>query len=176
MIAIPVATAAGSAPTGFYQQPEFWVAVAFMIVVGFAFRKVSRAIGAALDMRAEGIKSRLDDARKLREDAQALLAEYQRKQRDAMKEAEDIIAHARGEAQRHRKQALAELDDAIARREEQAMSRIAQAEAQAMAEVRNLAVDIAIGSARRMIGRSLTPGQAEVLVDQAIKDLPRHLQ
>ncbi|MEO5373636.1 MAG: hypothetical protein H7840_05085, partial [Alphaproteobacteria bacterium] len=74
----------------FYAQPEFWVAVAFLIVVGFSFRKVTRAIAAALDMRAEKIKAKLDEARSLREEAQALLAEYQRKQRDAMNEAEDI--------------------------------------------------------------------------------------
>lgn len=160
----------------FYAQPEFWVAVAFFIVVGFSMRKVSSAIATALDMRAEKIKFKLDEARTLREDAQALLAEYQRKQRDAAKEAEAIVAHARDEAQRHKREAAAEMDLAIKRREAQAMARITQAEAQAMAEVRNLAVDIAIGATRQLIAQNMTAAQADSLVDQAIVDLPAKIQ
>lgn len=160
----------------FYTAPEFWVAVAFLIVVGFAFRKVTRAVAAALDMRAEKIKAKLDEARNLREDAQSLLAEYQRKQRDAMNEAEDILAHARAEAQRHKKEAVAEIEVAIKRREAQAMARIAQAESQAMAEVRNMAVDIAIAASQKLIADTLTVAQADALIDQTIRDLPRKLQ
>jgi F-type H+-transporting ATPase subunit b len=83
-----------------FHDPEFWVLVAFVIVVVVGFIKLGPGIGKALDDRAERIKSELDEARRLREDAQKTLAEYQRKQRDALKEAEAIIAHAKAEAER----------------------------------------------------------------------------
>ena len=156
----------------FYMQAEFWVAIAFFIVVGFFARKVSSAIAVALDLRADKIRTRLEDARKLREDAQSLLADYQRRQRDAIKEAEGIVAHAREEAQRHKREAATALDEAIKRREAQAKTRIAQAEAQAMADVRNLAVDIAIGAARQLIAQNLTPDQADALIERDTADLP----
>ena len=160
----------------FYIHAEFWVAVAFVIVIGTAFKRVVRGVGAALDMRAEKIKAKLDDVRHLREEAQQLLAEYQRKQRDALKEAEDILAHARLEAERQKKEALAALEEAIRRRESQALGRIAQAETQAIAEVRNLAVDIALAAAQRIMAHHLDRERAENLVDQAIADLPHRLQ
>jgi len=160
----------------FYTHAEFWVAVAFAIVVGTAFKRVVRGVGAALDMRAEKIKSKLDDARHLREEAQQLLAEYQRKQRDAMKEAEDILVHARSEAERQKKEALAALEEAIRRRESLALGRIAQAETQAIAEVHDLVVDIAITTAQRIMADHLDQERAVSLVDQAIADLPHRLQ
>ncbi|MBF0095064.1 MAG: F0F1 ATP synthase subunit B [Alphaproteobacteria bacterium] len=160
----------------FYAQPEFWVAVSFLIVVGFAARKVITAVTSALDMRSEKIKTRLEEAQSLREDAQGLLAEYQRKQRDALKEAEAIVVHAREEAQRHKREAAAELEEAIKRREAQAMIRIAQAEAQAMADVRNLAIDIAVGAAYRLIEQNLTDQQADALVERAIAELPASIR
>lgn len=170
------ADAAHAAAHGaFYTEPHFWVDVAFILVVALAFKPVSRAIAAALDARSAKIKSRLDEAHKLREEAQEMLATYQRKQRDAMKEAEEIIAHAKSEAERLAKQAAKDLEVSMKRREQMAMDRIAQAEAQAVREVQNLAVDVAIGAAQKVIGESLSAAQTGSLVDNAIKDLPGKL-
>ena len=170
------ADAAHAAAHGaFYQEAHFWVDLAFLLVVVLAWRPVSRAIAAALDARAAKIKARLDEAHKLREEAQELLATYQRKQRDAMKEAEEIIAHAKSEAERLAKQAAKDLEASMKRREQMAMDRIAQAEAQAVKEVQNLAVDVAIGAAQKVIGDSLSATQTGALVDGAIKELPAKL-
>lgn len=169
------ATGAGAHAVPFYADAAFWVGVAFFLVVALAFKPVSRALGAGLDARAAKIKARLDEAHKLREDAQELLATYQRKQRDAMKEAEDIIAHAKVEAERLSAQAAKDLDEALKRREAQAMDRIAQAEAQAMKEVQNLAVDVAINAARQVMAASISADQAAQLVTNAIGELPKKL-
>ena len=159
----------------FYTEAHFWVDLAFVLVVALAWRPVSRAIVAALDARAAKIKSRLDEAHKLREEAQEMLATYQRKQRDAMKEAEEIIAHAKSEAERLAQQAAKDLDVSMKRREQMALDRIAQAEAQAVKEVKNLAVDVAIGAAQKVIGEALSAVQTASLVDGAIKELPAKL-
>lgn len=159
----------------FYVQAEFWVAMAFFAVVGLSFRRVGGAIVAGLDMRSQKIKARIDEAYRLREESQEMLATYQRKQEAAMHEAEEILAHARAEAQRLSEQAARDLDEQLKRREQQALDRIAQAEAQALREVRGQAVDIAIAATRRVIAESLTKTQANALVDSAIKDLPDQL-
>ncbi|CAA7618517.1 ATP synthase subunit b [Candidatus Terasakiella magnetica] len=180
MISSAYAAAAGGAAAAahhgpFYTEAHFWVDVAFILVVALAYRPVSRAIAAALDARAAKIKSRLDEAHKLREEAQEMLAAYQRKQRDAMKEAEEIIAHAKAEAERLAKQSAKDLEVAMKRREQMAMDRISQAEAQAVREVQNTAIDVAMAAAQKVIGQSLSAAQANGLVDSAIKDLPSKL-
>ncbi|OFX12783.1 MAG: F0F1 ATP synthase subunit B [Alphaproteobacteria bacterium RIFOXYD12_FULL_60_8] len=159
----------------FYETAPFWVAVAFLIVVGAAFKKVSRALTNGLDVRAAKIKSTLDEARQLREDAQALLAEYQRKQRDALKEAEEILTVAKEESKRLKAKAKKDMEETVKRREKQALDRIAQAEAQATAEVRNLVVNIAISATRTVIAESLTAAQADSLIDESIKGLSKKL-
>jgi len=159
----------------FYADPHLWVSIAFFLVVAFGWKPVSRAITTALDARAAKIKARLDEANKLREDAQEMLATYRRKQRDAMKEAEEIIAHAKAEAQRLAEQAAKDLEESLARREKAAVERIAAAEAEALREVKNLAVDVAVNAARQVLAQSITPEQAGKLVDAAIGELPRKL-
>lgn len=175
MISTAYAAAAADAhhAVPFYADAAFWVGVSFFTVVILAFRPVVGAIGAALDGRAAKIKARLDEAHKLREDAQELLATFQRKQRDAMKEAEEIIAHAKAEAERLSKQAAKDLEEALKRRETQALERISQAESQALKEVQNLAVDVAVNAARSVMSQSLSDAQKAALVDSAIQDLPR---
>ncbi|WP_425545060.1 F0F1 ATP synthase subunit B [Caenispirillum bisanense] len=158
-----------------YATAEFWVAASFLLVILAFAKPVLRAITAGLDTRADQIRTKLEEARKLREDAQALLAEYQRKQRDALSEAEDIIAHAKEEAERIRAEAEVALADSIARREKQAMERIANAEAEAMRQVRNQAVDIAVAAASRLLQDNLPADRADALVDQTIRDLPAKL-
>lgn len=167
--------AEGAHHAAFYATADFWVAVAFLLVVAALARPVGRGVTAALDTRAGQIKSKLEEARKLREDAQSLLAEYQRKQRAAMSDAEDIIAHAKAEAERLRVEAEQALEESIQRREKQAMDRIAHAEAEAMRQVRNQAVDIAIAAAGKLLQDNLPADKANALVDQTIKDLPSKL-
>ncbi|WP_119462115.1 F0F1 ATP synthase subunit B [Rhodospirillaceae bacterium SYSU D60014] len=157
------------------QDPRFWVAVAFVIFVVLVARPAGRMIGGNLDSRSSRIKAELDEARKLREEAQSLLADYQRKQRDALKEAEDVLAHAVAEAERMQREASANLDAALARRERMAMDKIAQAEAQAIADVRNRAVDVAIGATTRLLSDTIDAHQAGALVDSAITDLSKQL-
>ena len=158
-----------------FQAAEFWVAVAFFIFLFFAFRPAAKALTAMLDDRADKIRQELEEAQRLREDAQATLASYQRRQRDALKEAEDIIAHAREEAERLRLHAAADLDSSMKRREAQAMDKIAQAEALALQEVKSLTVDLAIAASGRLIAENMDAAQSAKLVDAAIADLPRNL-
>jgi len=155
----------------FYQDPAFWVAVAFVLVIAMVFRPVAKSVAATLDARAAKIRTQIEEARKLREDAQALLAEYQRKQRDAMAEAEKIIAQARQDAARLKIDAEKDLENAIARRKQQALDRIAQTEAQAVAEVRNTAVDVAMAAAEKLIQSGLDPAKKQALADKAISEL-----
>jgi len=175
MISAAYAAEGSAHAVPFYADPTFWVAMAFIVVVGLAIRPVLRAVTAGLDSRAEGIKSKLDEARRLREDAQALLAEYQRKQRDALQEAEGIVAHARSEAERMKKEAKAQLEASVKRREQQAQQRIEQAEQQAIAQVRNLAVDIAMQATAKVISERMTAEKANALIDESIQILPEKL-
>jgi F-type H+-transporting ATPase subunit b len=159
-----------------FTTAEFWVAIALAIFLFFVARRAYRIIVIALDDRAEKIKNRIDEAGRLAEEAQALLASYERKQRDAAEEAEAIIAGARREAERLSADAKEDLERALRRREAQAMERIAQAEAAAIAEVRARAVDVAMEATRRLMAERLTPQQADGLIDAAIAELPKKLQ
>lgn len=150
---------------------EFWVLIAFLILVGALFKKVSAVLTGGLDARAARIKAQLDEAEKLREDAQSLLAEYQRKHRAASREAEAILARAKSESQRMREQAQADLEQALERRKQQALEKIAQAEAEALSEVRNQAVDLALAASARLLAENLDEAGAARLVDEAIKDV-----
>lgn len=175
MISVAYAADAAHHAVPFYADAAFWVGVAFFLVAGLAFKPVFRALGAGLDARAAKIKARLDEAARLREEAQEMLATYQRKQRDAMKEAEEIIAHAKAEAERLAQQAAKDLDASLKRREAQAMDRITQAEAAALREVQNVAVEVAISAARDVLASSISADQAAKLVDKAIAELPQKL-
>lgn len=161
---------------GPFQDPAFWVGVAFVAFIGFLiWKKVPKLIADALDKRADGIRTQLDEARALREEAQALLAEYQRKQRDAEQEAEKILEHAREEALRISTEAKASLEASIERRTQLAQDKIAQAEAAAVKEVQAVAVDIATNTARKLIRDEMSRDKADELTGQVIKDLPGHL-
>jgi F-type H+-transporting ATPase subunit b len=156
-------------------SPEFWVAVAFVIFVAVAFKKVRDGLNSALDGRSARIKAQLDEAQSLREDAQALLAEYQRKQRGAGDEAKAFVEHAKLEAARSREQAQEDLEKAIQRREQQALEKIEQAEAAALKEVRDQAVDLAIAATAQLLSESAAAEKGEALVDDAIAELPEKL-
>ncbi|HMA14742.1 MAG: F0F1 ATP synthase subunit B [Bacteroidota bacterium] len=156
-------------------DPTFWVAVAFVVFAALMVWKVRRPMLDALDARAERIRTELDEAQRLREEAQKALAEYKRKQRDAAKEAEDLLANARHEAELLRRQAAEDLKETLARREKAAIEKIAQAEAQALQEVRAQAVDIAIAATAKLLSENVDPQRDQSIVDQAIKDLGRKL-
>jgi F-type H+-transporting ATPase subunit b len=156
-------------------SPEFWVLVAFIGFFALAWKPLGRAIAGGLDSRSARIKSDLEEAARLREEARTLLASYERKSRDAMKEAEEILVHARVEAQRMSTQAQAELERSIARREQLALQWIAQAEADALREVRSKAVDLAIAATAKILSEKLDSARADALIDAAIKELPRKL-
>ena len=154
----------------------FWVGAAFVLFVGIlVYLKVPGMLTGALDERAKKISNDLDQARELREEAQVLLATYQRKQRDALKEAEEIIAHAKEEAMREAEQAEKKLEEAVARRQQAALNKIALAEAQAENEVRDTAIEIAIAAATAVVAQQVRGDRADALVDTAIQDLRRLL-
>jgi F-type H+-transporting ATPase subunit b len=167
-----------SEESGWYQtleNPHTWVYLAFFIFVALAGPKIWRALAQMLDRRSLKIKADLDEAQKLKDEAQALLAEYQRKQRDAMREAEEIIANAKGLAQRQIKDAGKKLEENLARREKASLEKIAQAEAQALAEVRREAVDVATAAAARVIQSQIDGARGSALIDQAIAEVEKKL-
>ncbi len=157
------------------QYPTYWVAVAFVIIVGLTFKKIRDTVVNVLDARAERIKAQLDEARQLREEAQSTLAEYQRRRRDAAGEAAAIVEHAKTEAARQREQAAADLGQALKRREQLALDRISQAEAEALEEVRDQAVDLAIAATAHLLAGTLDEARSGRLIDAAIGELPGKL-
>src|SRR5712675_2815333 len=133
-------------------EPETWVAIAFVILmVLFAYLGIHRTVLKALDHRGERIKAELDDARRLKEEAAKLLAEYKTKRASAEREAEEIIAGARADAERIAAEAKTKMEDFVARRTKTAESKIALAEAQALADVRAAAADAAITAASTIL-------------------------
>jgi F-type H+-transporting ATPase subunit b len=151
---------------------EFWVAVAFFIFLGIlVYMKVPAMLTKALDERAEVIRKELDEARRLREEAQDLLADYQRKQREAEIEAQQIIEQARREADGLKAEGERNMREALARRSRLAEEKIARAEAQALAEVRAAAVDAAAAAAESIVRSKVSSGLGAGLVDQSIRDL-----
>ncbi len=150
---------------------EFWVGAAFVVFVALVGKKLYGMITENLDKRAEAIRKELDEAVRLREEAQTLLAGYQRKQRAAADEAEAILEQAKAEAARLREDAARDLALSLERRAAQAEAKIAQAESQAVAEVRALAVDVAVAAARRLIADNLDPAGAAKLNDAAIAEV-----
>src|SRR5688572_7760466 len=142
--------------------PEFWVAVAFvLLLVGFAYLGVHKTAIKALDNRSERIKNELDEARRLKDEAAALLAEYKKKRETAEHEALDIVEAARSEAERLAAEGKAKLEEFVARRTQMAETKIAQAEAQALADVRAAAADAAVTAAAKVLSSSVKGDAAE---------------
>lgn len=156
-------------------DPAFWVALAFIIAVLVLFKPAGKMIVGGLDKRSDRIRDELDEARRLREEAQELLASYERKQREAEKEAEGIVAHAKEEAERLSRRAAAELEAQVARRRQQALDRIGQAESDAVREVRAAAVDLALKATRKLLAEKIGEEQQSKLVDEAIAEIGKRL-
>lgn len=154
----------------------FWAFVSLVLFIGLiAYLKVPGKIGAALDKRADTIAKELEEARKLREEAQGLLAEYQRKRREAELEAEAIVAEAKVEAERLTSEANEALEEMIERRTKAAERKIEQAEGQAIAEVRAKAADIAVAAAREILSKTVDGKVADDLLAKSIKEVESRL-
>jgi F-type H+-transporting ATPase subunit b len=158
--------------TGVLGDPEFWVLIAALLFVALVWKRARETVVGSLDTRAARIRSELDAAVQLREEAERALAEYQAKQREGAAEAEAIVAHARAEAERIAAQSLRDLEESSRRRELLGRERIAQEQAKAVAEIRATAVDIAIAASRRVIAASLDEKRGAAMIDQAIAALP----
>jgi F-type H+-transporting ATPase subunit b len=160
---------------GLFGDPEFWVLVAAVVFVAVVWKRARQSVVGSLDSRAARIRAELEAAVQLREEAERTLVEYQAKQREAAAEAEAIIAHARAEAERVAAQSQRDIAETLRRRELLAQERIAQEQAKALAEIRAIAVDIAISASRRVIAASLDQRRGAALIDHAISELPRQL-
>lgn len=159
-----------------FAEPEFWVAVAFVIFVGvLVYVGVPKLVTKALDDRAKRVQDELDEARRLKEEAQKLLAEYKAKQRQADDEAAAIIAGAKAEAERFAAEAKAKMEEFVARRAKMAETKIAQAEAQAVADVRAAAADAAVSAAEKILTDSVKGKVADDLLARGIGDVKTKL-
>ena len=159
-----------------FAEPEFWVAVAFVILMGlFAYLGVHRTMLTTLDHRSDRIKAELDDARRLKDEAAKLLAEYQARHASAEREARNIIDSAKAEAERIASEAKAKLEDFVARRTKTAESKIALAEAQAVADVRSAAANAAVTAASTILSQSVKGGVADDLLAKGIAEVRQKL-
>jgi F-type H+-transporting ATPase subunit b len=157
-------------------EAEFWVAVAFFLFLGvLVYFGAHNHVLNGVDDRRNRIRAELDEARRLKEEAQALLAQYQRKQREAEQEAAAIVAGARAEAERLAAEAKAKMEDYVARRAKMAETKIAQAEAQALADVRAAAADAAVAAAERVLRDNVKGEVADQLIARGIGDLKSSL-
>jgi F-type H+-transporting ATPase subunit b len=160
----------------FILEPEFWVAVSFFIFLGgIIYLGVHKKLAAALDARAAAIAKELEEAKHLREEAEKVLADYKRKQGDAAKKVEAIIALAKKEAEELAAETRSSMTEHFERRMKLAEDKIARAEAEALREVRIAAADAAVAAAQSVIKAKLTPETAGKLVAQGIDALKTKL-
>jgi len=153
-------------------ETENWVALGFLCFLGLlAYLGAHRKIIEGIDARRNRIKAELDDARRLREEAQALLVEFERKGREAETEAAAIVASARAEAERMAVEAKARTEEFVARRTKMAEAKIAQAESQALADVRSAAAEAAVAAAEKILAVSAKGKVAEDLLLRGIEDI-----
>jgi F-type H+-transporting ATPase subunit b len=159
-----------------FSEPEFWVAVAFVVLMGvFIYIGVPGVVAKALDHRAERIKQELDDAKRLKDEAAALVADYRARRASAEREAQDIVSAAKSEAERIASEAKTKLEDFVARRTKSAESKIALAEAQAVADVRAAAAEAATTAATQIMKGSVTGSVADSLLAKGIQDIREKL-
>jgi len=167
---------AAAAGTPWYLDSKFWVALPIVLFIAFVIYKGAlRALVKTLDDRAEDIRTNLDEARRLREEAQALLASYHRKQKEAETLAGDIVEQARKDAESMAAQSRKDLADRLERRAAQAEARIETAEAQALAEVKAKAADMALNAAETLMKGDLTAAQKSALVKDGITQMGKAL-
>jgi F-type H+-transporting ATPase subunit b len=157
-------------------EAEFWVAAAFVLFLGvLGYFRVHKTLVDGLDQRTARIKAELDEARRLKDEAHALLAAYKNKQHEAEQEAEAIIAGAKAEAERIAAEAKTKIEDLLSRRTKMAESKIAQAEAQAVADVRAAAADAAVAAAEKILSKTVNGKLADDLINKGVEDLKSKL-
>lgn len=153
-------------------DPAVWAALAFVAFLALLYyKKVHRTVFDALDNRAEGIQNEINQARKLKEEAQTILADYQQKQQNADQDAQEIIEQAKREAQAFETESKASLADMLERRMKSAETKIAQSELQAMNEIKQLSAKIAVLGAEKMLRENANGDMNKALVDSAIAEL-----
>lgn len=161
---------AASGPFFSLRNTDFVVLIAFIVFVGvLIYFKVPEKIGGMLDARAEGIRNDLDEARALREEAQTVLAQFERKQREVSEQADLIVAQAKTDAEAAAEQAKVDLAKSIERRLQAAEDQIASAEANAVKEVRDSAINVAVAAAASVIGKGMNDADAAAMIDDSIK-------
>ena len=162
--------------TAFYLDPAFWVAVCVLLFLGLlVWKGAFKAMGKSLDERAVKIKDELDEARRLREEAQALLASYQRKQKEAEEQAEGIIQQARKDAESMAARSRADLKERLERRATQAEAKIENAEKQALVEVRARAAEVAVAAAKDLMKGNMTTADHSNLIKDGIAGIGKAL-
>jgi len=167
LAASPVAAATG--PFVSLRNTDFIVTLAFILFIGVLFYfKVPALIGGMLDKRADGIKSDLDEARALRDEAQKLFESYERKQKEVQAQSARIVATARDEAMAFAAKAKEDLAASIARRVRTAQDQIVSAEAAVVRDVRDRAISVAIKAASDVIAAQMTATKGDALIDSAI--------
>ncbi len=154
-----------------FLDTHLWLAFSFIIFVIVAFRMGKESVLSGLDGKIESIRNEIKTAEDLRIEAQELLAQYQRKQRDAMNESQQIIENAREHAEKIREQAKKELKDSMARREEQLKERLARIEEAAMQDIQAHAANLATQATMEMIARSIDAAKHKELLDESIKNV-----
>ncbi|MBC26157.1 MAG: F0F1 ATP synthase subunit B [Rhodospirillaceae bacterium] len=152
-------------------DPTAWVAVSFFLFVLAVFRPAKKAILSGLDKKIDQIKAEIEEAQELREEAEALLASYHRKQREALQEAEAIVSRAQDDATRLRREAEGSIEAALKRQEELATEKISQLEAAAISRIRNTAVEIAMDATEKVLGDRLTGKKGKELAENSIAEL-----
>ena len=158
----------------FFSQPASWTLVAFIIFVAIAiYLKAPSMIGKLLDEQIERVKKELSDAIELKEEANALLAEYERKKEDAEKEAEIIIANAKERAKNYEQSALAKSEEIIKRQEAQSVEKINQAEIQAMSKIRRSIIEKSIDSAEKLVSEKISSKKSDQIFTDSLKDLDK---
>lgn len=175
LMASPALAATGK-PFFSLANTDFIVTIGFLIFIGvLVYFKVPTLLMGMLDKRAEGIRNDLDEAKALRDEAKALLATYERRQREVQEQADRIVAHAKDEAVLAGEQAKADLEKSIARRIAAAEDQIASAQAGAVKEVRDRAIAVAISAARDVISKQMTAKDAAKSIDDAISEVGQKL-
>jgi F-type H+-transporting ATPase subunit b len=153
-------------------EAEFWVAAAFVIFVGvLGYFGAHKSLVKGIDGRRDRIRAELDEARRLKAEAEALLATYRRRQHEAEQEAQAIVASAKTEAERLATEAEAKIEEFVARRTKMAENKITQAEAQALADVRSAAAEAAVAVAETILARTVKDKVADGLIAKGIADL-----
>ncbi len=154
----------------------FWALVGLIVFLGLViYLKVPAMVTKSLDDRSDGIRDELEEARKLREEAQALLADFEAKRRQAEKEAEEIVAAAKREASALGEDAARKTAEFVKRRTALAEQKIGQAEASALAEVRASAIDVAISAAEHLIAGKMSAADSNALIKQGIAEVKSKL-